>query len=414
MIFSFNIQNYSSSELSFRSSDTDEGEAAPHTHNDSWGKLKLPPIDPTENLLPIEATEEFVEDALDAFSSEDDLSSVGAAEEWPLCDQQEHDSQSPPPMKEVPKANQVLPRFPARKAIAVTNWPKWNVRAYFQDSFGYIREVCQTDKNGGGWHITPEYIGIEDAKSGTPLAVISRGEGSEIRVFYVSTGDIIHERRCFKGRGWFNGKLNEKRILVSPGSQLASVVLGQVIKIYYQARNGAIRECSYMDTESTWKDQITPVTALSGSALAAITYPGKEDLVVHIYYQAGDLTVRDLVWEESSWKAGEFPPSQAQRYTTLAAISWEFDSKQIAVYWQSDSGALQELRSEDDEWDEYSEDCHIPVPLAGGEQLAVMRQKVGLGDVLRAYFVTSDDQIGEISCNPMTMKWASEIKKRPV
>jgi hypothetical protein len=71
--------------------------------------------------------------------------------------------------------------FPDRKAIAATNWPERNVCIYFQDLSNNIREAFQTGQNPGKWQITPNHIGINDAKQGTALAVISRYSGLEVR-----------------------------------------------------------------------------------------------------------------------------------------------------------------------------------------------------------------------------------------
>ena len=78
------------------------------------------------------------------------------------------------------KISQKKSRIQARKAIAVASWPNWNIRVYFQDSSRHIQEVCQKESNDGAWNITPGHIGIEDAKEGTQLAVISRFSGSQV------------------------------------------------------------------------------------------------------------------------------------------------------------------------------------------------------------------------------------------
>ncbi|KAF2178218.1 hypothetical protein K469DRAFT_718325 [Zopfia rhizophila CBS 207.26] len=44
--------------------------------------------------------------------------------------------------------------FPTRKALAVTNWPGGNIRAYFQEEDGYIWELSQKHQNQKNWDIS--------------------------------------------------------------------------------------------------------------------------------------------------------------------------------------------------------------------------------------------------------------------
>ncbi|KAG9231155.1 hypothetical protein BJ875DRAFT_128716 [Amylocarpus encephaloides] len=127
------------------------------------------------------------------------------------------------------------PHIQTRKAIAVANWPNWNIRVYFQDSSRHIQEVCQMERSDGAWNITPGHIGIEDAKQGTPLAVISRFSGSQTCLHYISDRNTIHGRCFIEGKGWSCDSLNNKEISVSQYSNLAAVASAIGIRIYYQS-----------------------------------------------------------------------------------------------------------------------------------------------------------------------------------
>lgn len=377
-----------------------------------------------------------------ANTSGDDLSSAGTPDEGDLLVQHEVDSQQTPPrirashwgeqglgreeVEDVPllqalsgslqgdldaNGNREEPPFPPRKALAVTNWSNENVRAYFQDTDGHVRELSQTHRNKGNWHINPDHIGIEDAKSGTPLAVISRFNGSEIHVFYISTRNTVHERCFFEGTGWTEGTLSEGAVLTYPGSQLVAVASASVIRAYYQAPSGAIHECSLSDTDPLWKVDTTPATALKGSAIAAVAYPGSESLVVHLYCQAEDEVVREYIWKKSAWEEGNFPQTNAQRYTTLAAVSLECPSTQICVYWRSTSGTMVERRTRGEQWDRRTKDLSLSDSLAAESQLAVI-EEAGMFSVLRAYFIAGQHEIGEVAYNMMKRKWDLGVKKR--
>lgn len=316
------------------------------------------------------------------------------------------------------------------RKIATTNCPDWNTRIYFQDAYGHIRQLCETDQDGMRWTIAPGHLGIQDAKRGTPLAAISRRNGSEIRIFYVTTRNMLHEWCYVEKRGWFNGSLNESAVPVAPGSQLTAATLGRIVKVYYQATNGGIHECSYEEEnqENRWKDKLTPVMALRGSALAAIAYSGEEGMVVRIYYQANDQTVREIVskgsdsWENGcllqptstdSWKTS----MTAKCHTFITAAFFESGyfgsmSKQTTLCFQSPCGNLREIHGEDDEWYDEIEEADDPNLFAEGEEMVLIHQKARFNDVLRGYFIMGDGGIGEISQNTFVGGW-SDVKRRP-
>lgn len=66
-----------------------------------------------------------------------------------------------------------------RKSIAACNWAVWNYRVYFQDSQQSIQEASKALDN---WNLMSGHMGINDAKSNTPMTVITRFDGDNREV----------------------------------------------------------------------------------------------------------------------------------------------------------------------------------------------------------------------------------------
>lgn len=147
-------------------------------------------------------------------------------------------------------------------------------------------------------------IGIVNAKPHTQLAVISRGNGAEIRIYYTTNENTIHEQCYYKGSGWSPGTLNNHKIAVSAGSRLAVVSWPTGIRIYYQSPNQKICEYVCADDRRTWTKGKSLCDALEGSSLAAAGWASSRGICIHVYYQDKELELRELIWDES-WKDGK-------------------------------------------------------------------------------------------------------------
>lgn len=82
----------------------------------------------------------------------------------------------------------VISPFPGTKLAAVRS-EDGKVHVYYQNSDSSIHELVQTP--GEGWSVAEsKVVGSDKAKLGSPLTAISGG-WSEVRLFYVATGDIL-------------------------------------------------------------------------------------------------------------------------------------------------------------------------------------------------------------------------------
>lgn len=101
------------------------------------------------------------------------------------CDESESGDESPipPHFGDHAPIHTPLPTHPTslchRNSIAACNWAVWNYRVYFQDSQQSIQEASKALDN---WNLKSGHMGINDAKSNTPLAVITRFNGDNREV----------------------------------------------------------------------------------------------------------------------------------------------------------------------------------------------------------------------------------------
>jgi hypothetical protein len=292
----------------------------------------------------------------------------------------------------------ILARTPLA-AITFISSGKKNIRVYYQDYEGYIRETFYQD--GVGWQLRDKDV-VGQGKLNTGIAVTWWADGTQIRVYYLDTSNKIVER-CYTGGAagsWFDGELTGQ-FTAAHYSQLAATSYiyqsSQYIRVYYQATDNSIKEVVRIG-DTPWKATglANIGTAIAGSSINADslveTLPG----YVWVYYQTPGTDFVEWLWENgNAWiKSGIFKsnsiyppgagitscsfPKNSHRvftisqdnqlgvtsydhggnwsktefiaysisFSSVAAIALE-DGKQISVYFQNEGSKITEYLSTD-------------------------------------------------------------------
>ncbi|OAP55737.1 hypothetical protein AYL99_09889 [Fonsecaea erecta] len=228
-------------------------------------------------------------------------------------------------------------------SIAATAWSAWHMRVYFQDGRGGVRESRHDD---GVWSGGDARSVLFTTKMGTPLSVISWDNGQKIRIYYLSSQDILQEYCYSAGYGWFHGSLNGQSIRVAPGSKISAIYWPVDTSI--RATSWAIQEYCYCG-QSGWGRGATLWNARPGSSIAATRwFSGPLDSVhrnlhIRIYYQDEQSYIRELCWQVGGWSIGGFS-QRALAATPIAAIAWQDHQVNIRVFWQDNSKVLFESK----------------------------------------------------------------------
>ncbi|KAI5819148.1 hypothetical protein BZA77DRAFT_305897 [Pyronema omphalodes] len=206
------------------------------------------------------------------------------------------------------------------------------------------------------------------AKNGTPLAAVELGNGDEIRLFYLSSSNIIQEYVYSNGT-WSDGSLASSAIKTSSVSQLAACpfAINNQIRLYYQLSNNSLQEASYNigGSSNEWsilQSDSLPAAKL-GSGLSAINFMTSQ---IRFYFQYEDFTVAEIAWttdNNKTWfetKSFEFsksggPPQRARALTAISAVRLEGAEAQQHVIYQSQAKSFVDERwvEKDRQWSEF-------------------------------------------------------------
>ncbi|KAF4626119.1 hypothetical protein G7Y89_g12041 [Cudoniella acicularis] len=243
-----------------------------------------------------------------------------------------------------------------RTFIAATCWTGWNYRVYFQDSSSRITEVSQSR---GKWTIRPDTVGISDAKPHSPLAAINRFNGKEIRLFYVTKDNSLHEHCYYQGSEWSSGALKELGIIV------------------------------FDEETNTWRKGRQLETAMLGSSLAAVTLINSVGRSIHTYFQCMNSHIKEIKEniDDDSYSTGPFPLLKTPVNTTLTAVSWMGNSANIRLYWQAGNRKFMEATGPD-EWEIGMNE--IPEPIPYENDLPMVAVEWGSGSYRRLYTLSKD------------------------
>jgi len=216
--------------------------------------------------------------------------------------------------------SQLLPRTD----IAATSWGSGNnlnLRVYSQDVDGGIREA----RWNKGWSGGTSNDVIVRAKPNSPIAVINYNNGASVRVYYLSTENIVSEIAQDNNGSWFAGALNNSKIKAHPASRLAAI--GSTwndthINVYYQRTDERIGEIR-QDNSGWVQGGIIGDKPFVGTGLAAIIYELGGTKAIRLYYQLVDRNLAEAgVDQGGQWfTRGDFKSNNSAATTHLAALS---------------------------------------------------------------------------------------------
>ncbi|RDA90057.1 hypothetical protein CP533_2383 [Ophiocordyceps camponoti-saundersi (nom. inval.)] len=273
-----------------------------------------------------------------------------------------------------------------RAGLAAVNKDS-SIRVYTLDVDGGVREIQYEGKWTGG---TSSNV-LAKARIGSPVAATSIGL-DYIRVYYISSDCKVQEK-CWDGKGWYDGSLGEAGFKVAPFSGgLSAIYLGgrnDVIRVYGQVENGTIEEFTY-DGGKGWQKGHSFGIALPGTAITATTW-SSGSTHIRVYYQDGDLNIKEKAWDGHNWAEGGFRlPFQPPR-SALSAVSWyRDDSLNIRVYYAAAACMMREMA-----WDGGWNDGSF-----GEESVAGSCVTAIVADTLRTYV-----QIGNMTSGITEFSW---------
>ncbi|KAI5820446.1 hypothetical protein BZA77DRAFT_349172 [Pyronema omphalodes] len=177
------------------------------------------------------------------------------------------------------------------------------------------------------------------AKNGTSLAAVEWSSGDEIRLFYLSSLNIIQEYAYSNGT-WSDGSLASLAIITSGVSQLAAClfIANNQIRLYYQLKNNSLREASYDigGTSNEWSplQSDSLPSAKLGSGLSAINFLRSQ---IRFYFQHDDYSIAEMAWPTTSFESSKSSalPQKAKDGTAISAVRLEGADAQQHVIYQS-------------------------------------------------------------------------------
>ncbi|OBT75607.1 hypothetical protein VF21_05826 [Pseudogymnoascus sp. 05NY08] len=257
-------------------------------------------------------------------------------------------------------------------AIAAVN-NNDHLRVYTQDTNGGIRESLYEGK----W---------QNGNAGN--TIVTAKLGSPIRVYTLTTDNILTETAYSAGRSWYTGDLGAKNFVVAPYSKIAATFLATgstlQLRVYAQLPDNTIQEYGYDSASTGWVKQTNLGTAVAGSSIAttsfnisslsirtyiqtptlslaehaydtpkgwytgsftlpsapprasiaATSYPSSSGISLRVYHAAADNTLLERAYDGEGWYAGGFVQRTVPG-TQAAVISWTSDGTQLRVYFQN-------------------------------------------------------------------------------
>ncbi|KAI1367966.1 fucose-specific lectin [Xylaria arbuscula] len=270
--------------------------------------------------------------------------------------------------------------------VAVTATGEYECKVYYQDTTGVIRESIHLVS---GWkHTTTSTF---SAKPASPLAAISFDSGNQVRVYCVSSANVLEEYCYSSTQGsWVPGALNKSRFSVSPTSKVAAQywAFKNNIRVYVQGSDGKIQEYVY-DDDNGWRKGATLPVAQDGSSLAAQRWERESRSCIRVYYIAPDSTVKEHCYENGRWFAGEFNIPEIPPYSSITSTAWADTGVSIRVWLQDSSNKIAAYRN-DGGW---NYEGTVMGPLRPGRSISSLEWKNG--KELRIFYHADDGKIRE-------------------
>ncbi|OBT70265.1 hypothetical protein VE03_00307 [Pseudogymnoascus sp. 23342-1-I1] len=234
-------------------------------------------------------------------------------------------------------------------AIAAVN-NNDHLRVYTQDTKGGIRESLYEGKwqNGNGGNT------IVTAKPNSPIAATSK-ELNEIRVYTLSTDNVLTETAYSANRGWYTGDLGTKKFVVAPHSKIAATFLATgsslQLRVYAQLPDNTIQEYGYDSPSSGWVKQTNLGIAVAGSSIATTSF-NFSSISIRTYIQTPTLSLAEHAYDSpKGWYTGALNAA-APPLATIAATSFPLSASKIAlrVYHTAADKTLVERAYDGDGW----------------------------------------------------------------
>ncbi|KIM47202.1 hypothetical protein M413DRAFT_23445 [Hebeloma cylindrosporum] len=174
---------------------------------------------------------------------------------------------------------------------------------------------------------------------GVPLSIelleyLTWNGDNELRMYYLSRGNILHEDAYSSGgktKGWKQGDLHELGITLKAGSPVAAIRL-ESSEDDIHSKSGFIQTLSH-SPQGRWVQGRKIAKAINGSDIAAVVSHSNGVMVaVYLYYQDENLHLRELVWSPDAgrWVKSRFDAGVQRRGTAIYVTS---EDGEIYVEW---------------------------------------------------------------------------------
>ncbi|KFZ08258.1 hypothetical protein V501_06037 [Pseudogymnoascus sp. VKM F-4519 (FW-2642)] len=217
-------------------------------------------------------------------------------------------------------------------AIAAVN-NNDHLRVYTQDTNGGVRESLYEGK----W---------QNGNAGNTI----------IRVYTLSTDNILTETAYSSGRGWYTGDLGAKKFIVAPYSKIAATFLATgsslQLRVYAQLPDNTIQEYGYDSASTGWVKQTNLGSAVAGSSIATTSF-NISSLSIRTYIQTPSLSLAEHAYDTpKGWYTGAFSVASAPPRAAIAATSYPASASAISlrVYHAAADNTLVERAYDGDGW----------------------------------------------------------------
>jgi hypothetical protein len=106
----------------------------------------------------------------------------------------------------------------------------------------------------------------------------------------------------------------------------------------FQPAGAAIQELCF--SNHTWRTGLClPVTTISSSPLAASSWlDSDKGEHIRVYYQSPEHALLEHCHDTGVWQVGNYSPGKVPAGSSISALAWFKETKQLEVFWQDDKG----------------------------------------------------------------------------
>ncbi|KAJ5092007.1 hypothetical protein NUU61_006877 [Penicillium alfredii] len=282
-----------------------------------------------------------------------------------------------------------------RSAIGACNSGS-DLRVYMQDVMGNIRESVYD----GSWSNGTEKNTIASAKLGSPIAVASK-ELKNIRVYYLSTDNMMKEAAYDHSKGWYEGAMNKSRMMVAPYSKIAACFLegsDMTMRVYCQMTDNTIQEMGWNGDNSGWKKMQNLGAAMPGSEIACTSFKTSE-MGTRVYFQDTHNGMVEMCYDHNNgWYNGALKMAHMLPRAAMACTSFMMSSNTLAIrLFYATPTQVREMVWDGKKW----HDGNFHVDCIPGTEIAAISWGHGNNLNMRVYF-----QKGELVSGVSEWMWS--------